>query len=158
MLVKRLFSDFNITKFYNFFQFYICFQKFIYFKFIIFHFFQSIIWICLAHFLAQLSLPCLFFVTSFCVVVLYREWYGFEKAFFTHRRFLLYTPSQHLSQPSFIKASLGPPALPQRLHGLPLRFETRARPICLFESHSVQQKVLVSRFYLCIRGCYRLLY
>ena len=30
-------------------------------------------------------------------------------------------------------------------------FETQTRRICLFESHIVQQKVLVGRFYLCIR-------
>ena len=32
--------------------------------------------------------------------------YGFEWAFFTHGRFLPYTPSQHLVQPAFIKVSL----------------------------------------------------
>ena len=44
----------------------------------------------------------------------YRECYGFEWAFFTHRRFLPYAPSQHfwhipniLAQPAFIKVSLG---------------------------------------------------
>ena len=42
-----------------------------------------------------------------------RECYGFEWAFFTHRRFLPYTPSRHfwhipniLAQPAFIKVSL----------------------------------------------------
>ena len=39
-------------------------------------------------------------------VLLYREWYGFERAFFTHKRFLPYTPSRHLAQPAFIKASM----------------------------------------------------
>ena len=38
--------------------------------------------------------------------------------------------------------------LPWRLQVLPLWFETQTRPICLFESHSVQKKVLVGRFYL----------
>ena len=38
--------------------------------------------------------------------------------------------------------------LPWRLQGLPLSFETQTRPICLFESHNVQQKVLVGKFYL----------
>ena len=37
---------------------------------------------------------------------------------------------------------------PWMLQGLPLRFETQTRPVWLFESHSVQQKVFVSRFYL----------
>ena len=38
--------------------------------------------------------------------------------------------------------------LPWRLQGLPLRFETQTRPICSFDSHNVQQKILVGRFYL----------
>ena len=44
----------------------------------------------------------------------YRERYGFEWAFFTHRRFLSYAPFWHfwhipdiLAQPAFIKVSLG---------------------------------------------------
>ena len=44
----------------------------------------------------------------------YCERYGFEWAFFTHRRFLPYAPSQHfwhipniLAQPAFIKVLLG---------------------------------------------------
>ena len=32
------------------------------------------------------------------------------------------------------------------------------RSFCLFESHSVRQKLLLDRFYLCIRHCYRLSY
>ena len=36
-----------------------------------------------------------------------------------------------------------PAVLPWRLQGLPLRFETQTQLICLFESYSVQQKVLV---------------
>ena len=46
------------------------------------------------------SLPSLHFLQ-------YCECYGFERAFFTLRRFLPYTPSQYLAQPAFIKASLG---------------------------------------------------
>ena len=43
MLVKFLFFDFNMTKFYNcFFHFYICFQKILYFFYVImFQFFRS---------------------------------------------------------------------------------------------------------------------
>ena len=79
----------------------------------------------------------------------YRERYGFEWAFFTHRGFLPYTSSPtFFTQPTFIKASWEPVDLSWRFQGLPLRFETYTQPICLFESHSVQQKVLVSRFYL----------
>ena len=39
-----------------------------------------------------------------------------------------------------------------RLQVLPLRFQTQIRPICLFESHNVQHKVLVGRFYLCVKA------
>ena len=38
-----------------------------------------------------------------------------------------------------------------RLQGLPLRFETQSSPICLFKSHSVQQKVF-GKFYLCVKA------
>ena len=58
----------------------------------------------------------------------------------------------------FYQSLPGPAVLLRRLQGLPLKFETLSRPIFLFEPHSVQQKVLVGRFYLCIRSCYRLLY
>ena len=57
--------------------------------------------------------------------------------------FLPYTPSSHLAQPAFIKASLGAAVVPWRLQGLPLSFETQTEPICLFESRSVRPKVLV---------------
>ena len=39
--------------------------------------------------------------------LLYRDRHGFERAFFTLRRFLPYTRSRLLAQPAFIKASLG---------------------------------------------------
>ena len=39
-----------------------------------------------------------------------------------------------------------------RLQGLPLRFQTQTRPICLFESYNGQQNVLVGRFYLCAKA------
>ena len=45
-----------------------------------------------------------------------------------------------------------PTVLIWRLRGHPLRFEIQTRSVCLFESHSVQQKVLVGRFYLCIKA------
>ena len=51
-----------------------------------------------------------FATLSFSTIPLssYRERYGFEWAFFTHRRFLPYAPSPtFLTQPAFIKASLG---------------------------------------------------
>ena len=45
-----------------------------------------------------------------------------------------------------------------RLQSFPLMFETQTRHICLFESHSLQQKALVGRFYWSVKSCYRLLY
>ena len=44
----------------------------------------------------QLSLPWLCQVLRF--MLLYRECYGFERTFFTLRRFLPYSPSRHLAQ------------------------------------------------------------
>ena len=52
------------------------------------------------------------FVRYFVFVLLYRKCYGFERAFFTLRRFLPYTPSQHLVQRAFIKASQRPAVQP----------------------------------------------
>ena len=72
----------------------------------------------------ELSLLWRCFVRYFGFVLLYRECYGFERAFFTHRCFLTYTPSWNLAQPGFIKASLGPAVPSWRLQGLQLRFET----------------------------------
>ena len=96
------------------------------------------------------SLPWLFFIRYFVFVLLYRESYG---------RFLPYTPSRHLVQRWLLQQHNctnllpWPQAVPLwRLRGLPLMFKTETRPICLFESHSIQQKVLVGRFYLCIKA------
>ena len=95
----------------------------------------------------QLSLPWPFFVRYFVFLLLYHEFYGSERALFTLWHFLPSIPSRNLAPPAFIKAYLGPAVLPWRLQGVPLRFQTHTRPICLFESHSVQQKVIVGRFY-----------
>ena len=65
---------------------------------------------------------------SFC-----REHYGFEWAFFTHRRFLPYAPS-----PTFYlrlsRLPWEPAVLPWSLQGFILILETQTRPICLFDS------------------------
>ena len=77
--------------------------------------------ICSCH---QLSLPWLFFcyfLSGTLFVLLYRECHGFERAFFTLRCFYL-TP------------------LPDIWH----KFTRQTWSICLFESYSVQEKVLVS--------------
>ena len=89
-------------------------------------------------------------VLRFCVVV--RACYGFEKEIFILKRVLPYSLSPHLAQHAFIKASLGPSSSSLKASDLPLNFETQTRPICLFESHSVQLKVLVGRFYLCVKA------
>ena len=78
-----------------------------------------------------------FATLSFSTIPLssYRERYGFEWAFFTHRRFLPYAPSQHfwhnllLSRPPW-----EPAVLPWSLQGFILILETQTRPICLFDS------------------------
>ena len=81
-----------------------------------------------------------------------RACYGFEKEIFILKRVLPYSLSPHLAQHAFIKASLGPSSSSLKASDLPLNFETQTRPICLFESHSVQLKVLVGRFYLCVKA------
>ena len=109
------------------------------------------------------------FVRNPAFVLFYRECYGFKRVFFTLTRFLSYTPSWHLAQPShtffilhsfltfgttfyFIKASLGPAVPPWRwLQDVPLRFKTDLAHLFV-ESHSVQQNVIVSRFYLCVKA------
>ena len=78
-----------------------------------------------------------FTALSFSTIPLssYRERYGFEWAFFTHRRFLPYAPSRHfwhnllLSRPPW-----EPAVLPWSLQGFILILETQTRPICLFDS------------------------
>ena len=63
------------------------------------------------------SLPSLHFLQ-------YRECYGFERAFFTLRRFLPYTPPRYLAQPAFIKASLGAGSFFLKAAGPTMSFET----------------------------------
>ena len=146
----------------------LCFHSFLFLFLLVFvsshfHFFSFLLFLvfisscyrffrcfhCWLHLLTSLFL-------HFCCC--YRECYGFETAFLILKRYLLYTPSQHLAQTGFIKASLGLTVQPSRLKGSPPRFEKQTRPICLFKSHSVWQKILLTRFYLCVRGCYELLY
>ena len=89
-------------------------------------------------------------------VLLYRECYGFGRAFFTLRRLLPYTPSRHLAQPAFIKASLGAGSSFLKVAGPPT--EVRNTDLAhLFESHRVQLKVLVGRFHLLCQGLFRII-
>ena len=86
----------------------------------------------------------------FCVVAavsrVLRNW----TTFFTLRCFLLYTPSPHFvqapPQPAFFKASLGAGISFLKVAG-PLTVVRNIDSTRLFESHSVQQKVLLGRFY-----------
>ena len=71
----------------------------------------------------------------------YHERYGFEWAFFTHRRFLPYAPSrhfwhsQHFGTTCFYQGFTGSwQLLSWKLQGFILILETQTRPICLFDS------------------------
>ena len=110
----------------------------------------------------QLSLTWQFFVKYYLFVLLYCEFMDWE-TFFYSQAFFTYTLAKHLAQPAFMKASPRPAIQPWRLQGFPVagssawkaagpRFETQIWSICLFESHSVQPKILVGRFYSCIKG------
>ena len=97
------------------------------------------------------TFDCLTFPSHF-----YRERYGFEWAFFTHRRFFSYAPSPHffhnllLSRPPWEPAillwslqgfMLGFRAL--KFAGLQGFLETQTWPICLFDSQ--QSTILIFR-------------
>ena len=65
----------------------------------------------------------------------YRERYGFEWTFFTHRRFLPYAHSQHFGTTCFYQGFVGSRQfLSWKLQGFILILETQTRPICLFDS------------------------
>ena len=67
----------------------------------------------------------------------YRECYGYERAFFTSRRFLAYAHYRHLALGAGSSC---------------LKVATDTPPIYLSESQSVQQKVLVGSFYFCVKA------
>ena len=74
------------------------------------------------------TFDCLFFF-------IYRERYGFEWAFFTHRRFLPYAPSQHFWHNLCLSRLPWEPAvIPWNLQGFILILKTQTWPICLFDS------------------------
>ena len=74
------------------------------------------------------TFDCLFFF-------IYRECYGFEWAFFIHRRFLPYTPSQHFGATCFYQSFTGSRHLLfWKLQGFILIPKTQTRLICLFDS------------------------
>ena len=84
---------------------------------------------CYLHFFTLLFLHCCCY---------YCERYALERTFLTLQCFLLYTPSRHMAQPAFMKASLGLKVQPWMLQGFPLRYETQTWSISYFELHSVQ--------------------
>ena len=65
-------------------------------------------------------------------------------------QFQLYYCTSTDNNSTTIKSSLEPAVFSWNLESLSLRFKSETQPICLFESHSVQQKLLVSRFYSCV--------
>ena len=78
-----------------------------------------------------------FATLSFLTIPLsfYRERYGFEWAFFTHRRFLPYAPSRHFWHNLLLSRLPWEPAvIPWNLQGFILILKTQTRPICLFDS------------------------
>ena len=71
---------------------------------------------------------CLFFL-------IYRERYGFERAFFTHRCFLPYAPSRHFWRNLLLSRLPWELAvIPWNLQGFILILETQTQSICLFDS------------------------
>ena len=89
------------------------------------------------------------FVTlSFSTILFssYHKGYGFEWAFFTHRRFLPYTPSQHLWHSLLLSRLRWELAvILWNLQGFILIIETQARPICLL-IHSNPQSFIHLQF------------
>ena len=78
-----------------------------------------------------------FATLSFSTIPLssYRERYGFEWAFLTHRRFLPYTPSQHFWHNLLLSGLPWKPAvIPWNMQDFILILETETRSICLFDS------------------------
>ena len=66
---------------------------------------------------------------------IYRVRYGFEWAFFTHRRFLPYAPSRHFGTTCFHQGfPWEPVVIPSNLLGFILILERQTLPICLFDS------------------------
>ena len=94
--------------------------------------------------------------TSLYVVVpwVLRIWKNFfySQAFFTLLSFPTFGTTGCCTSLHLSRLPWEPAVLPWRLQDLRLSFETQTQPICLFESHSVKQKVLVDRFYLCVKA------
>ena len=98
----------------------------------------------------QLSLPWLIFARYFAFV-LYRECYRLESFFYTQAFFTLNFFPTFSTTCFYQRLPREPAILRWRLNGLLLRFERQTWLICLFESQSGLLKVLVGRFYLCIK-------
>ena len=72
---------------------------------------------------------------DFLFFLIYRDPYSFEWAFFTHRHFLPYTPSQHFDTTCYFQGFTGSrQLLSWNLQGFILILETQTQPNCLFDS------------------------
>ena len=100
----------------------------------------------------QLSLLCLFFcqVLCFCVVVplVLRIWerFVYSQTLFTLNSFPTFGTT------CFYQGFPGASSSDLKHTGSPTEVQNIDSDICLFESHSFQQKVLVDRFYLSIKA------
>ena len=84
------------------------------------------------------------FILTFWILLLqfYRERYGFEWVFFTHRCFLSDASSQDFCHNLLLSRPLWELAvLPRSLQGFMLILETQTRPLCLFESQQSTEEV-----------------
>ena len=94
-------------------------------------------------------------ILRFCIVVphVLRIWEGFfcPQAFFTSHSFPTFNTTRCCTN-LHSRVPCEPAVLPWSCRASQLWFEIQVRPICLFESHSVQQKLLLGRFYLCVKA------
>ena len=86
--------------------------------------------------------------TFFTITFFLRE----RESFFNSRAFFTLHSFPNFHSLLLSRFHWEPAVLPRSLHGLQLRFRTQTPLIGLFELHSVQQKVLVGRFYLCVKA------
>ena len=85
------------------------------------------------------------FMAAFLSGILFASATNLRELFFTLWRFL---PSPHLAQPAFIKADLGAGSSTLKV----VESLSEVRNTDPTQSHSVQCKILVARFYLCVNA------
>ena len=97
-----------------------------------------------------------FYLSCFCLwysvfVLLYPKYYGTERAFLPSVVFYLtLLPTFGASTVAILQVQLD--VASTFFYQGCRASETQTRPICLFGSHSVQWKVLLHRFYLCVKA------